>query len=54
MTVDRKDQWSNTVDQSRWDEALDRDCASGNLDFLIEEAESESRDGLLREWPERE
>lgn len=47
-------QWLHAVDQARWDEELDRDCASGKLDFLVEETESESRDGLLREWPELE
>jgi hypothetical protein len=40
-------QWFNDREQARWDEQLDRDSASGKLDFLFEEAE----EGLLREWP---
>ncbi|MFN7932506.1 MAG: hypothetical protein U0R19_04215 [Bryobacteraceae bacterium] len=43
--------WLHSLEESRWDEQMDRDCATGKLDFLIEEAERESRDGVLREWP---
>jgi hypothetical protein len=32
------------------DKELDADSASGQLDFLFEEAEHESAHGLLREW----
>jgi hypothetical protein len=32
---------------------MDRDSSTGKLDFLFEEAESESAKGLLREWPPR-
>jgi hypothetical protein len=30
---------------------LDSDSSAGKLDFLFDEAESESAKGLLREWP---
>jgi hypothetical protein len=43
--------WIREREQQRWDERLDRDSASGRLDFLFEEAETESKDGSLREWP---
>lgn len=43
--------WLRERDQHQWDEQLDRDSASGRLDFLFEEAENESKQGLLREWP---
>jgi len=46
-------QWFRAREQTRWDEQLDRDSASGKLDFLFEEAEQESTQGLLREWPPR-
>ena len=44
-------QWFRDLEQKRWDEQLDCDSVSGKLDFLFEEAESESQKGLLREWP---
>ena len=44
-------QWFRLREQRRWDEQIDADCASGKLDFLFDEAESESTKGLLREWP---
>ena len=46
-------QWFRALDQTRWDEQMDRDSASGKLDFLFEEAGSESAKGLLRDWPPR-
>jgi len=46
-------QWFRAREQTRWDEQLDRDSASGKLDFLFEEAEQESTQSLLREWPPR-
>lgn len=30
---------------------MDRDSVVGKLDFLFEEADGESEQGLLREWP---
>lgn len=46
-------QWFRAREQERWDEQMDRDSSAGKLDFLFEEAESESAKGLLREWPPR-
>jgi hypothetical protein len=39
-------------DQSAWDDQMDKDAASGKLDRLFEEAESERTNGTLRDWPE--
>jgi hypothetical protein len=38
-------------DQSAWDDQMDRDSASGKLDRLFEEAESERGNDTLRDWP---
>jgi hypothetical protein len=46
-------QWLRVREDKRWDERMDRDCSAGTLDFLFEEAESESVQGLLRDWPPR-
>jgi len=46
-------QWFLELEQTRWDDQMDRDSAAGKLDFLFREAESESGQGLLREWPPR-
>ena len=43
--------WVREQEQQRWDEQLESDTSSGKLDFLFEEAEEESKDGLLRDWP---
>ena len=43
--------WLRGRDQAFWDEQLDHDSSAGKLDFLFDEADSESREGLLREWP---
>ena len=45
--------WFRTVDRRRWDEQMDRDSLGGKLDFLFDEAESESKQGLLKDWPPR-
>jgi hypothetical protein len=47
-------QWFRVREQRRWDEQLDADSSAGKLDFLFDEAESESAEGLLREWPSQE
>jgi hypothetical protein len=44
-------QWFRERQQRHWDEQLDSDSASGKLDFLFEEAETESVQGRLRTWP---
>jgi hypothetical protein len=46
-------QWIRVREEQRWDERMDRDSSAGKLDFLFEDAESESAKGLLREWPTR-
>jgi hypothetical protein len=44
-------QWLKVREEQRWDDQMDRDSSVGKLDFLFDEAESESAKGLLREWP---
>jgi hypothetical protein len=44
-------QWFRSREQGRWDEQMDGDSAAGKLDFLFDEAESDSAKGLLRDWP---
>jgi hypothetical protein len=43
--------WIRMREQTRWDEQMDRDSAAGKLDFLFNEAEDESAQGLVRNWP---
>jgi hypothetical protein len=40
--------WFRELDEARWNEQIDRDSASGKLDFLFEEAERELVQGLVR------
>jgi hypothetical protein len=40
-------------DQRRWDDQLDADSVSGKLDSLFDEADTEAKQGLLRDWPPR-
>jgi hypothetical protein len=47
-------QWFRAREQRRWDEQMDTDSVAGKLDFLFDEADSESARGLLREWPSQE
>lgn len=42
------------LEQKRWEEQLDYDAAAGKLDFLIEEARNERKEGSLRAWPPSE
>lgn len=44
-------EWFRQREQQRWDEQMDRDSASGKLDFLFDEADRESNAAELREWP---
>jgi hypothetical protein len=46
-------EWFRDREEKQWDEQMDRD-ASGKLDFPFEEADSETRMGLVREWPPAE
>jgi len=47
-------QWFRAREEKRWDNQLDSDSSSGKLDSLFDEAEIESAQGLLREWPPQE
>jgi hypothetical protein len=42
------------LEQQRWDAEMDRDAASGRLDFLIEEAREDRKYGRLTIWPDPE
>ena len=44
-------QWFRVREQARWDEQMDADASSGKLNLLFDEADSESANGILREWP---
>lgn len=44
-------QWFRERDQALWNAQLDADSQSHKLDFLFDEAEAESSQGLLRDWP---
>jgi hypothetical protein len=46
-------EWFRAREQTRWDEQMDGDSAAGKLDFLFDEAERESAQGPVREWPPR-
>jgi len=43
--------WFREREQARWDQQMDQDSATGRLDFLFRESESESAHGLVRDWP---
>jgi hypothetical protein len=43
--------WFRGREQERWDDQMDQDSAAGKLDFLFREAESESAQGSVRDWP---
>jgi len=45
-------EWFRMREQKRGDDQLDADSSSGKLDFLFDEAESESAKGVLRELPQ--
>ncbi len=44
-------QWFRLREQRRWDDQLDSDSSAGKLDFLFDEAESDSAQGTTHEWP---
>lgn len=46
--------WFRVREEKRWDNQLDADSSTGKFDFLFDEADSESTNGLLRDWPPRE
>lgn len=47
-------EWFRTREDALWDEQMDRDAASGRLNFLIEEADRAAEKGLLRDWPPKQ
>jgi hypothetical protein len=46
-------EWFRARENAQWDQQMDRDSETGRLDALFEEAEAESCQGRLREWPPR-
>jgi hypothetical protein len=44
-------EWFHAREQARWEEQMDRDSIGGKLDFLFREADKESDQGLVRDWP---
>lgn len=44
-------QWFRTREHQRWDDQMDSDSSAGKLDALFDEAERESLQGMLRDWP---
>ena len=43
--------WLARKEAQDWDAQMDTDTASGKLDFLFEEADTEGRTGKLKDWP---
>jgi hypothetical protein len=43
--------WFRTREQTRWEKQMDQDSLGGKLDFLFREADSESEQELVRDWP---
>lgn len=43
--------WFRAREQTRWDQQMDHDSLSGKLDFLFREAETETEQRLVRDWP---
>jgi hypothetical protein len=43
--------WIRERDHALWDAKLDRDSAAGKLDFLFDEADLETKEGAVRDWP---
>jgi len=42
--------WLSERDAAEWDRAIEQDASSGDLDFLIDEAQEEKKLGKLREF----
>ena len=49
--VARLTAWLAEYDSKIWDEQMEKDAASGKLEFLFEEAGKERGAGKLRSWP---
>jgi hypothetical protein len=43
--------WVSARDHELWTRQLERDAASGKLDFLFDEADTERQAGQLHDWP---
>ena len=43
-------EWFRTCEAASWDDQINQDSASGKLDFLFAEAESETQQGLVHDW----
>jgi hypothetical protein len=41
-------------DNAAWDKQMEKDAATGKLDFLFDEAKHERSAGKLRDWPDGE
>jgi len=41
------------IEAERWEKQLDRDAAAGKLDFLRQEAQADSKNDALKDWPRR-
>ncbi len=46
--------WLLKRDNAEWDRQLEKDSATGRLDFLFEQAESERKADKLRDWPSKQ
>lgn len=42
-------EWMIELDWEQWDRQIEKDCASGKLDFLVEEALAAKEKGKLQE-----
>ena len=49
--VSKLTDWLIQRRNEQWDRQMDKDSASGKLDFLFEEADAERAAGKLRDWP---
>jgi hypothetical protein len=43
--------WVSARYHALWTRQMERDAASGKLDFLFDEAEAERQTGQLHDWP---
>jgi hypothetical protein len=43
--------WFLDREQARWDEQMDWDSTAGRPDFLFQEADDETSQGVVRAWP---
>ena len=43
--------WVSTRNHDLWTQQMERDAASGKLDFLFDEADAGRKSGALHDWP---